>query len=190
MKKSFGLIIIGLFVAKISSAQQQEMTVQSEGGRLYLVHTVIPKENWYSVGRMFNVSPKEIAPFNGTTLESPLNIGESLKIPLTAANFSQGGPKAADETFVPLYHTVAENETVVRIADNYGKVSPDKLQKWNHTGNAQPKPGSHLIVGYLKVKPALSSLAAAGSKDRILTDSAPKKIEDKPAGENANPVAL
>ncbi len=82
---------------------QSELFVQGEKGNLYLLHKVVAKENWYSVGRLFNVSPKEIAPFNNSSLTVPLTIGQELKIPLTETNFSQTAEKNADESLIPIY---------------------------------------------------------------------------------------
>src|ERR1700709_1822891 len=100
MKKLVILSLIAASFFKTAWSQSYDLSVQTEGGKMFLNHAVQPKENWYSVGRLYNISPKDIAPFNGTTLDKPLSIGERLKIPLTATNFSQNGQKAADEIFV------------------------------------------------------------------------------------------
>jgi LysM repeat protein len=129
---------------------------------LHLQHTVAPKETWYSIGRIYNISPKEIAPLNTLTLDNPLNIGQQIKIPLTSTNFSQGGAKMADEVYVPLYHTVQDKEWMYRVSTNFNKVPVETLEKWNNIGNDQIKPGARLIVGYLKVKKDQSVLAQKG----------------------------
>ena len=49
-------------------------------------------------------------------IDKALAIGQSLKVPLTAENFSQDGSKAGDEVFVPLHHILQEKE------NRYGKV--------------------------------------------------------------------
>jgi LysM repeat protein len=179
MKKLAALLLICLSFTKISFAQSNELIVESESGKLFLTHTVTPKENWYSIGRLFNISPKDIAPFNGVTIEKPLSIGERVKIPLTAINFSQNGMKAADETFVAVYHTTQDNETLSHIASNYNEVLVASLKKWNNLTTDKPKTGAQIIVGYLKVKPALSALAAGG-KNNIPATTVAAKIEDKP----------
>jgi LysM repeat protein len=179
MKKLAVLLLICLSFTKISFAQSNELIVESESGKLFLTHTVTPKENWYSIGRLFNISPKDIAPFNGVTIEKPLSIGERVKIPLTAINFSQNGMKAADETFVAVYHTTQDNETLSHIASNYNEVLVASLKKWNNLTTDKPKTGAQIIVGYLKVKPALSALAANG-KNNVPVTTVAAKTEDKP----------
>ncbi|HLX92895.1 MAG TPA: LysM domain-containing protein, partial [Puia sp.] len=97
MKKLTLLICLcGIFQV----AFEQTLIVQEDNGRLFLAHKVVPKENWYSVGRLYNISPKELAPFNNSSLNNPLSVGQDLKIPLTEINFSQTGRKAADESLV------------------------------------------------------------------------------------------
>ena len=179
MKKGLILLVAALAFSLNSWSQADDLRVQVEGSSLYLVHTVIPKENWYSIGRLFNLSPKEIAPFNHTTMDRSLVIGENLRIPLTAVNFSQTGQKATDETLVAVYHTVQDRETLFKISNDFNKVGIDNLQKWNHLAKDQAKAGTTLIVGYLKVKPALSALAASAGKPPVAEKSV-KMIETHP----------
>jgi len=165
MKQFSLLVLISLFFAKISFSQSSDLSVHGETGKLYLVHSVVAKENWYSVGRIYNISPKELAPFNGLTLEKPLAIGQELKIPLNNINFSQDGKKNGDETFVPVYHTVQPNEALSRISVVHDKVPVENLEKWNKIKKDGAKEGMQMIVGYLKVKTSLSYLATNGAKN-------------------------
>jgi LysM repeat protein len=153
------LILISCFFVKFARSQSHELIIQGQTGNLYLEHTVVAKENWYSIGRLYNVSPKELAPFNHVTLAQPLAIGETLQIPLTATNFSQNGLKAVGETLIPVIHITQEKEWMYRISVNHNKVPIPSIEKWNNVTPDQIHPGMHLIVGYLKVKTALSALA-------------------------------
>jgi hypothetical protein len=155
------LLLISCFFAKFARSQSNELIIQGQTGKLYLEHTVVPKENWYSVGRLYNVSPKELAPYNHVTLGQPLVIGQVINIPLTAVNFSQNGIKAPGESLIPVYHITQEKEWMYRISVNHNKVPIPSIEKWNNITPDQIHPGLHLIVGYLKVKTALSALATA-----------------------------
>lgn len=146
-----------------SMAQTGPLEVQGKSPDLWLVHAVAPKENWYSIGRLYNANPKELAPYNGLAIDKPLAIGQSIKIPLTPGNFSQDGSKMADEVFVPVYHAVQEKEWMYRLSVNYNKLSKESVEKWNGIKAAQIKPGLNLVIGYLKVKPGQSALASKGS---------------------------
>src|SRR5579872_2649291 len=154
------LLLMSFFLAKLACAQPDELIIHGQTGKLYLEHTVVAKDNWYSVGRLYNVNPKELAPFNKLTLGKALIIGQLLEIPLTAVNFSQNGIKTASETLVPVFHITQEKEWMYRISVNHNKVPYTDIEKWNNITADQIHPGMHLIVGYLKVKTALSALAA------------------------------
>jgi hypothetical protein len=100
-------------------------------------------------------------------LTQPLTIGQKLEIPLTAVNFSQTGQKVAGETLVPVYYVIQEKEWMYRISVNHNKVPIPSLEKWNNVNKDQIHAGMHLIVGYLKVKTALSALAANGAAPAV-----------------------
>src|SRR5579863_1117390 len=140
-------------------AQSDELIVQGQTGGLYLRHAVSAKETWYSVGRMYNVDPKELAIYNHLTFAHSLVIGEELKVPLTSLNFSQDEKKLARESLVPVIHIVQEKEWLYRISVNHNKVPIPVLERWNHVTGDEVHAGLHMIVGYLKVKTALSALA-------------------------------
>ncbi|ULQ53102.1 LysM peptidoglycan-binding domain-containing protein [Flavihumibacter fluvii] len=152
---------------------QPNLEVQGTTPTLYLMHKVQAKETWYGIGRMYNLSPKEIAPFNKTDINKGLVIGDGLKIPLVPANFSQDGNKASDEVLVPVYHKVGEGEWMFRVSTNHNKVPVDQLEKWNKISSSQVKAGLKLIVGYLKVKKDQSALAGSSITDIAVSPKAP-----------------
>lgn len=142
-----------------SSTAQSGLPIEGASPDLHLTHTVASKETWFAIGRLYNISPKEVATYNGTSIDKPLAIGKQIKIPLTAANFSQTGLKEADEVFVPLFHTVQPKEWMYRISVNHNKVPIENLEKWNNLSRDNAKAGTRLIVGFLKVKQGQSALS-------------------------------
>ena len=179
MKKFYTLILLVFTVLQL---QAQSLMVQQEAGKLYLPHTVQPKENWYSVGRMFNLSPSVIASFNGLKMDKGLSIGQKINIPLNEQNLAQGGQPAGDEAFIPLYHTVKEKEGLYRIGQTFNKVSVEQLKAFNKMKTEDVVIGSNLVVGYLKVKKELSPLAGAA----VLP---PATVASKPAPTTEAPTA-
>jgi LysM repeat protein len=173
------LIILFIVVCQAVNAQTG-LIIQGSSPDLHLVHTVVAKENWYSIGRIYNLSPKELAPYNKTSIDKPLAIGQLLRIPLTASNFSQNEKKLPDETFIPLYHIVAEKEGMYRVSVNYNKVPAANLKKWNSLGSDQLKNGTKLIVGYLKVKGDQSPFASGGSNKITVGGAAPVAVQETP----------
>ncbi|HRO45221.1 LysM peptidoglycan-binding domain-containing protein [Agriterribacter sp.] len=162
--KKLVIVLLSFGIALALKAQPADLIIQSENSKLFINHTVEPKENLYSIGRLYNISPKEIAPFNGLSLNSGLEIDQELKIPLQVTNFTQHGTAAADEVFVPLYHIVAQKEGLYRIGQNFNKVSVSDLKTWNNLSSETISNGQALVVGFLRVKTNQSALAAKGIK--------------------------
>ncbi|MEO6187507.1 MAG: LysM peptidoglycan-binding domain-containing protein [Ginsengibacter sp.] len=118
-----------------------------------------PKENFYSIGRTFNIAPKDIATYNNLQFENGLNVGQVVKIPLTEFNFVQSTAVAPDEALVPLLHTIDPQETLFRLSANFNKVPINSLKIWNHLHSDDVAIGTPLIVGFLKVNKNQSYLA-------------------------------
>ena len=180
------LVFLCALAVQFGMAQDNDLQVMGVEPNLYIVHTVQPKENWYAVGRMYNVNPKQLAPYNKLSLDKALSIGQVLKVPLTPENFSQNGSKAADEVLIPVKHTLQEKEWLYRVSVNYNKVPVETLEKWNGINKDQAKAGLKLIVGYLKVKNGQSALASKGESKipavtnvAITKDVETKKLEEK-----------
>ncbi len=161
---------------------QKTLIIGGISPKLYILHKVVPKENFYSIGRLYNVSPKELAAYNNLQFENGLNIGESLKIPLTESNFSQSEPAGAGEVLVPVYHAIQPKEGLYRVSINYNKVPIPSLKKWNHLQADAVSAGTPLIVGYLKVLKDESPLAGKGVRPDM---DAAVVIRQEPKQENA-----
>ena len=157
-------IVLIIFLLPFFVQAQQNIMVEGTSGNLYVNHIATAKENFYSIGRLYNISPKEIAPYNKLSLENGLSIGQSIKVPLQAVNFIQVNKVAADEAVIPLYHKVEAKETLFQLSTHYNKVPVSSLKAWNKINDDAVTPGENIIVGYLKVKKDLSAFAQQGSK--------------------------
>jgi len=123
----------------------------------YLEHTVGAKENFYSIGRMYNLSPKVIAPYNKLDLAtSGLSIGQKIKIPLNATNFWQTGVRTAQEVIIPLYYKLNTQTTLTLLAKQFN-TGASELKSWNQGIDNDLKKDTRVIVGFLKVDKTLSS---------------------------------
>jgi len=158
MFKSLLIILFTFITTDLLFAQQNELEIQGTTNNLYVQHTVAPKENFYSIGRMYNVNAKELASYNHLHFQSGLDIGQIVKIPLTKNNFTQSTKSQPNYSLVPVYHTVAAGETLYRLGVNYNKVSLASLKKWNNLSSDAVSVGNRMIVGYLKVDKQLSTL--------------------------------
>ncbi|MFZ1528692.1 MAG: LysM peptidoglycan-binding domain-containing protein [Ferruginibacter sp.] len=153
MKKLFFLLL--LFPA-FAFAQE---------GKTYITHTVAPKETLYSLGRQFNIHPKEIAAYNNLDFNQGLTIGQVIKIPAKGTPAPNIPPPVLVKEEVkpvaekkatpvvsgkgePLYHKVQKKETLYSISVQHGKVPIADIKKWNNLGSDGVKEGTNLIVGY------------------------------------------
>lgn len=187
MKLIVGLLI-SLFIGDNLTAQ--DLVVKTDGSTGYLTHTVGAKENYYSIGRIYNISPRTYAPYNNLKLETPMSIGQVVRIPLVQQNYVLDNSGNATEAFVPLYYVVQEKEGLNKVAQHFG-ISADDLKKLNGLKADGVNIGDKLVIGYLKVLKEQSPLAAnakAGkpvvkeavvSKQPAVVKTEPKK-EDKP----------
>src|SRR5687767_15030168 len=144
-----GLAILILLVQAVSG---QELYTYGGAADLHVLHKVVAKDTWYSLGKTYNLAPKDIAVFNNLSIDKPLEIGQQVKVPLTRSNFSQDDPTGSVDELVPVYHIVQDKEWMYRISVNHNKVPIEKLERWNNITRDQAKAGSKLIVGFFNTK--------------------------------------
>lgn len=173
MKKS--LLTIFLILSSIFVFAQNELMVQNDEKGLFVYHTVVPKENFYSIGRLYNISPKEIASFNSLDMTKGLIIGEIVKIPLVANNFNQN-----TATGKPVYYTVGENEGLYRVSTKNKKVLMANLRKWNRLTNDKLTPGQKLIIGYLNSPEANNITVSNANNIKPFKEVKEPPITDEP----------
>lgn len=158
-------LLAGLFclIVLVSTglAQHAPLQIEGTGGKFSLIHAVAAKENWYSIGRLYNASPHDLASFNNMSFDKPLEIGQQINIPLTSGNFDQKQQKESGETLIPVYHVVQDKEWAFRLSSIYNDVTVSNLEKWNKIKRNEVKQGMSLIVGFLKVKTDQSAFATA-----------------------------
>lgn len=148
----------------------------------YLEHIVAAKENFYSIGRMYNLSPKIIAPYNKLDLEkSGLSIAQKIKIPLVENNFWQKGARTAQEVTIPLYYKTPSKSSLATIAKDF-KTTVAELKSWNQGIGDELNAGSRIVIGFLKIDKNVSPLAEKASpvrQDPVITTT-PKEEKNEP----------
>lgn len=156
MKKTLLLFFVLLFF--YLGFAQNGLLVQSNEKGMYVTHTVSAKENFYSIGRLYTIAPKDIASFNGIDMANGLSIGQTIMIPLNASNFSQ-----TDERGTPVYYVVGDKEGLYRVSVKNNKVLMANLRKWNRLSSDNISTGQRLIVGYLQSTGAPTTNVAANN---------------------------
>lgn len=188
MKRAFYLFF-ALFTCFSAFAQTTPLLVQLDNNTPYLTHTVGAKENYYSIGRIYNISPRVYAPYNGLELTVPMSIGQRIKIPLNEINFWQNGTRKENETVVPVYHVVKQGESLTKISQLF-KTDNASVKSWNNLGSDAVSVGNKVIIGFLKVDKTLSPLAAQGMNVRSepnIVKQEPKKQEPVVKKEEVKP---
>lgn len=167
------ILSIALFGFSAVAVQAQDtLEVQGTSPALYISHVVKKGENFYSLSRAYGLPPKEIAAANKVNMDQGLQLGRKLHIPLTAANFSQ----KADASGKPVYHKVAEKETLYRVSVNYNKVPLDNIRQWNSFSGDGLKKDSYIIVGYVKAGGGAAEAAPRPEKVKEKATPAPEPV--------------
>ncbi len=160
-----------LFSFQSGIAQKRELFVKKEDKALYLDHKVVAKETFYSVGRLYNISPRSIASYNKLNMDKGLNIDQRIRIPLTDSNFTQQGNSGT-----PVYYKVKENDALSKISNANLNVSLAKLRQWNNISGDNIREGANLIIGFLITK-EMSSVTVTDNEN---TEKPVVKTEEKP----------
>ncbi|WP_184542204.1 LysM peptidoglycan-binding domain-containing protein [Mucilaginibacter sp. FT3.2] len=81
MKLKILLLIAPLLTISVSlfaSTAVDSIGVENQNGKKVILHKLDPKDNYYSIGRRYKISPKTIIQFNNN---APLKIGGTIKVP-------------------------------------------------------------------------------------------------------------
>lgn len=144
-------VLIGVFmVSTMGVAAQDTLIAQGSAPDLYLTHTVKKGETWYSLGRAYGLSPKDIAAKNKMQMDQGLSLGKGITIPLSKSNFIQSREARAGVGFRPVYHQVTDKETLYRISLRFDKVPLDNVRQWNNFTGDGVKKDAYLVVGFVK----------------------------------------
>lgn len=147
MKKIATPFLLLLLSLNSLFAQKGDLMVKSSDNGLYLEHKVVPREGFFSVGRVYNVSAKLLASFNKVDMNKGLFIDQKIRIPLTDTNFTQQGNSGS-----PVYYKVGDNEDLGAVSDKFRNVSVANLRNWNNLSGDEVKGETKLIIGFLQSK--------------------------------------
>ena len=171
MKKPFLFTFLLITCFYFSFSQTGEVISKHGAKGLYIEHTVAAKENFYSIGRAFNVHPKHLASFNGLEMGKGLSLGQIINIPLTDTNFNH---KSAEGT--PVYYKIASKQTVGTISA-LSKTPSENVRKWNKMTADNIPADSKLIIGYLVSEAPTTDIAVVTKE--IVTETKPVVPEKK-----------
>lgn len=140
LKTTLIVILSFLSISSFAFSYRDSIGVENLSGKKVIIYKLEPKDNYYSVGRKYGISPKIIMDFNKNMA---LNVGAIIRIP-TQINFEDKSPsitelsKVTTATATETLHTVAKKETLYSISALYGMKMEDlkKLNKLTTNGLA------------------------------------------------------
>ena len=175
MKRAVLFFLFQLVVGSFLFAQKEELMLKSGDKGLYVEHKITPKENFYSLGRLFNVPPKYLAAYNSLDMSKGLSIGQMIRIPLSDTNFSQDVNEG-----MPVYATAGEKESLSRISSRNNKVSIENLKTWNDLSGDNAGTGKKIIVGFLTSgELAKANNIVIAKKEPVINPETTKKNEEE-----------
>ena len=113
------------------------------------IHIVEPKENLFSIARIYNVSVQDLANLNEQELQNGLRIGMKIIIPNKKKTIEG---KARIITAESLFHVVEAKETKYSISKKYG-ISIDQLESQNPEIVNGLSIGTKLAINTKQIKP-------------------------------------
>jgi LysM repeat protein len=130
LKSLFITIFSLLSLSTFASSFKDSIGVETLSGKKVILYKIEPKDNYYSLGRKYGVSPKKIMDFNKSI---PLTIGIIIRIP-TEMNLIKAESTPSEpvgKTIEPTLHKVTKKETLYSISALYGMKVAD-LEKLNN----------------------------------------------------------
>ncbi|ARS39308.1 hypothetical protein CA265_06320 [Sphingobacteriaceae bacterium GW460-11-11-14-LB5] len=132
------LSAVVLFALNIANAKastvRDSIGVENNKGKKLIVHQTVAKDTYYSIGRRYNVSPKDIMSFNDNKY---LQVGVIIKVPTNipfTANGSSNATQNASSSNV-IEHTIKPKENLNMLAEKYGTTINEIKALNNLSGN-------------------------------------------------------
>jgi membrane-bound lytic murein transglycosylase D len=132
-----------------SADSRLSKTLSQPRGASKTEHVVQSGESFWSIGRKYGVSTRELAKWNGMAPGDTLGAGRKLVVwtGSTAKQVSQVGSTAPGQVRKVTY-TVRKGDSLARISSRF-RVSVAQIQKWNATSLTKSKylqPGQKLVM--------------------------------------------
>lgn len=132
MYKFLTITVVGFLLSgSVHAFTRDSIGVENNNGKKLVLHQIVAKDTYYSLGRRYNASPKDIMSFNDNKF---LQIGVIIKVP---TNIPFSGPAASTVSNLPaasngslaangqtegnlIEHAVQKKENLNMLAEKYG----------------------------------------------------------------------
>lgn len=156
-----------------SFSQSDTVLVRTGTKGLFIEHKITAKENFYSLGRTFNVHPKHLAAFNGLDMSKGLSVGQMINIPLSDTNLDRHAAEG-----IPVYYKSLAKQTAGSISA-ISKTQAVNIRKWNNLPDDNIPAGKPVIIGYLISSADPAAIAADNNNNVAVNDTKPPVEEKK-----------
>jgi len=180
MIKPFLFTFVFLAFVFCSFSQPAGIGVKVSSKGLYVEHQVTAKENFYSIGRDYNVHPKHLAAFNGLEMAKGLSLGQVVNIPLSDTNFVHKTAKG-----IPVYYQSSAKQTIAAVSA-LSRTTPANLRSLNGLSGDNISAGSLLIIGYLLASvPANATTVIDAAETKTVTTEKQSPSTTNPSKKDA-----
>ncbi|MCZ4223030.1 LysM peptidoglycan-binding domain-containing protein [Pedobacter rhodius] len=176
-----GLTAVVLFALNVASAKANAVIdsigVENNNGKKLIVHQTAAKDTYYSIGRRYNVSPKEIMAFNNNKY---LQIGVVIKVP-TNIPFSASGntiqqPIASTDNTSVSEHVVKPKDNLNMLAEKYG-TTVNELKALNNLKSINLSIGQVLKIPVKNSEPVQTQKSVAETQAKEQAKPAEQTVE-------------
>ncbi len=109
-------VVLKLSTASANTNTRDSIGVENRNGKKLILHQVVAKDTYYSIGRRYSVTPKDIMTFNDNKF---LQIGVVIKVPTNVPFVSEQAPGrvTASGKTSPVVQSNTSNNTVNEVAE-------------------------------------------------------------------------
>lgn len=132
-----------------TASTRDSIGVENYNGKKLIVHQVVAKDTYYSIGRRYNVVPKVIMNFNDSKF---LQVGVIIKVPTNLPFAGSTLPGRANQTAVTntandqfIEHTVQKKENLNMLAEKYG-TTVNEIKRVNNLNSINLRIGQLLKI--------------------------------------------
>ncbi|WP_071597013.1 SH3 domain-containing protein [Niabella aurantiaca] len=152
--KSF-IVTAGLILLMGTAFAQKRLTAVATSRGVVVTHKVTSGESLGYLSARYGVSLSALARANSMKTNDDLQIGQTIKVPVTTSNLNTKSRKG-----IPVYYEAGSKDNLTTISRKFNRVSIKTLRSWNKLRKDVVSRGQDILVGYM-------------------TDNAAKKDDDK-----------
>ena len=140
-------LLINLSAATAST--RDSIGVENYNGKKLIVHQVVAKDTYYSIGRRYHVVPKVVMNFNDSKF---LQVGVIIKVPTNLPFTANAVPGKANQPAITntandqlIEHTVQKKENLNMLAEKYG-TTVNEIKRVNNLNSINLQIGQILKI--------------------------------------------